>query len=338
MPTIFDVAKAAGVSIASVSLVINDPHTPRVGNAKREEILRIAKKVGYSPNFLAKSLRTHGTGIVGLVVPMHGAIFYNPFIAEVLSGIQTYLSENSYHLIVYSHTSAHGKITRTQLMQSKCTDGLIFINTRLCTENDIQGTIRELQSARTPFVMINSYCGGEINYLGVDEFQIGHTAAKYLCDRGHQKIALIAGSKQSPASPPLIEGFQRALSEAGVKVNKRWLTYGEFDRDVIRAAAGRLLKSKERPTAVFCASDQMVPDLYEFLKQEQVRIPEDLAVVGRGNLMFASYLAPSLTTVHVPAFDLGYKAAGQLIKSLNDPTARPQQALLPCQIIQRESA
>ncbi len=114
MPTIFDVAEAAGVSIASVSLVLNNPDTPRVGKARRQEIIQIANQLGYKPNMLAKGLRDQGTGIIGMVVPMRDAIFFNPFITEFLSGIQTCLVENHYHLMIYSHDSQRGKITHSE--------------------------------------------------------------------------------------------------------------------------------------------------------------------------------------------------------------------------------
>jgi LacI family transcriptional regulator len=178
MPNIFDVAEAAGVSIASVSLVMNDPETRRVSSAKRQEILRAARHLGYTPNLLAKGLGNHGTGIIGLVVPMRDAIFFNPFITEFLSGIQTSIVENQYHLMIYSHDSKRGKITHSQIVQSKCADGMIVINTRLCTADDIRGTIHELDAARVPFVMINSYCGGEINYVGMDYDAIGFSVGE----------------------------------------------------------------------------------------------------------------------------------------------------------------
>ncbi len=338
VPTIFDVAEAAGVSIASVSLVLNDPETPRVGKARREEIIRIANRIGYKPNLLARGLSNHGTGIVGLIVPMRDAIFFNPFITEFLSGIQTCLVENHYHLMIYSHDSKRGKITHSQIVQSKCADGMIVINTRLCTKSDIQGTIRELDSARVPFVMINSYCGGEINYVGMDYEQIGYDVGEYLCRRGHQKIAFVGGAEASPASPPMLAGFRRALTAHHVALPDRFVAYGEYDSETVRKVMRRFLKLKDRPTSIFCTGDQMVPDIYGVAKEEKLKIPEDLAVVGRGDVNFAALLTPTLTTVKLPLFEIGRRAAELLVKSLNQPNIEPRKILLSSHLVTRESA
>lgn len=338
MPTIFDVAKAAGVSIASVSLVLNDPDTPRVSKTRRREIIQIAKQLGYKPNLLAKGLRDQGTGIVGMVVPMRDAIFFNPFITEFLSGIQTCLVAHHYHLMIYSHDSKRGKITHSELIQSKATDGMIVINTRLSTKADIQATIKELDAARVPFVMINSYCGGNINYVGMDYEQIGHDVGAYLCRRGHQKIAFIGGAQASPASPPMLAGFSRALSSQRVALPNRFVAYGEYDSETMRKITRRLLKLKDRPTALYCTSDQMVPDIYAVAKEAKLKVPQDVAVVGRGDVNFAALLTPTLTTVRLPLFEIGHRAAELLIRSLHQPDAAPQQILLPSQLIARESA
>ncbi|MGH9847171.1 MAG: LacI family DNA-binding transcriptional regulator [Blastocatellia bacterium] len=338
MPTIFDVAEAAGVSIASVSLVLNDPETPRVGKARRKEIIRLANQLGYKPNLLAKGLRDQGTGIVGMVVPMRDAIFFNPFITEFLSGIQTFLVENHYHLMIYSHDSKRGKITHSELIQSKATDGMIVINTRLSTKADIQGTIKELDAARVPFVMINSYCGGQINYVGMDYEQIGHDVGEYLCQRGHQRIAFIGGAQASPASPPMLAGFRRAIEARGVALPDRFVAFSEYDSESVRKITRRLLKLKHRPTAIYCTSDQLVPDIYSVSKEEKMKIPRDLAIVGRGDVNFAALITPTLTTVRLPLFEIGQQAAELLVKSLRRPGAEPRKILLPSHLVPRESA
>lgn len=340
MPTIFDVARAANVSIASVSLVLRDPETRRVGAKKRQDILRIAKQTGYVPNLLARGLSNHGTGIVGLAIPMRDPkVSFNPSIADMLAGIQSTLLEQDYHLMFYSHKSDKGKITHSQIIRSKCTDGLIFINTRMCTAEDMTATIRELNSAHIPFVMINS--GQEqtgINYVGVDDYAIGGLAADYLFQRGHRKIGTIAGSRTSPTSAILLRSFRTRLGSLGVTLQEKWLGYSEFERrpthDLVRAWLGK----KDRPTAIFCTTDQIVPFAYEALQAENIRIPTDMAVLGRGDLPYAAYLNPPLTTLTVPIFEIGRKAAQLLIDSLKDRDRSPQQILLPSNVVERSSA
>ena len=127
MPTIHDVARMARISTAAVSLVMNDHNTSRVSAARRRQILKIAEEIGYAPNGLAKALLHGETRIIGLIVPMRDPIFFNYFIAEVLSGIQACLIERGYHLMIYSHGADTGRVTRNELMQSRYVDGVIVV-------------------------------------------------------------------------------------------------------------------------------------------------------------------------------------------------------------------
>ncbi len=338
MPTIVDVAREAKVSTAAVSLVLNDPHTNRVGQDKKKEILRVAKRLGYAPNGLAKALIQGSTRILGLVVPLRDPIFFNYFIAEVLSGIQSCLMERNYHLMIFSHSAKSGKITRSQILRSKFVDGLIFINTRMCTDADMDATIQEVSTAEIPFVMVNAYYGhSAINYVGVDDRQIGYAAGAYLLDKGHRRIALLDGARRSPMRVPLAEGFQKALRDRDVRWDPALSAFGEFDSDTTRKAALAWFRLKERPTAIFCSDAQMAPNLYEFLRDANLRIPQDVAILGRGDFISNRYLTPRLTTLRLPTFEMGGRAAELLVNSLGGQNRVPQRILLPSELIERES-
>lgn len=339
MATIYDVARRANVSIASVSLVFQDPQTRRVGEAKRRRILDVAREVGYVPNLLARGLSSHGTGILGLVVPMRDPrVYFNLTIADVLAGIQKCLGERGYHLLVYSHDSDRGKVTGTEIIQSKATDGVIFINTRICTAADIAATAGEFQAAKIPFVMINSaqeFRG--INYVGVDDAGIGKRAGDYLIARGHSRIAMLAGSAKSPTSALLARGLRQAVEHRGLKFRDEWFAYGDFEREASLRVIRKWIGKKNRPTAVFCGSDLMAPFVYEALEEQGLRVPQDVAVMGRGDLMFAPFLRPALTTFRFPFFDVGYRSASILIDSLKTPGAEPKRELVDTPIVERAS-
>lgn len=339
MPTIFDVAKAANVSIASVSLVLRDPESRRVGDHKRREILRIAKEMGYTPNLLARGLGRHGTGILGLVVPMADPrYFFNLTISEILAGIQSCLTERGYHLLVYSHRSDKGRITQSEIIQSKATDGVIFINTRLTTGADIHATISDLDAARIPFVMINSaqeYSG--INYVGVDDLELGKIAARYLLSKGHTNVGMITGTPGSPTADLLRRGFAAALQHASAPVRADWFAAGAFQDDVVRPAVEKIVSRKRRPTALFVASDLMAPAVYDTLTAQGLRVPDDVAVLGRGDLMFARFLTPPLTSLAFPYFDIGYRSADLLIGSIKQPDSERKKVLLEATLAERKS-
>ena len=340
MPTIFDVAKAANVSIASVSLVLRDPNSHRVGDQKRKEILRVAKEMGYRPNLLARGLSKHGTKILGLVVPMADPkFFFNLTISEIMAGIQSCLTEHSYHLLVYSHQSEKGRITQSEIIQSKATDGVIFINTRLTTNSDIAATIGELDAARIPFVMINSAqeCEG-INYVGVDELKAGQTAAEYLLSRGRRRMGMVTALPGSPTSDLLRRGFSSIVKKGGAEIRKQWIAPGRLEEKATLQAVESIIQQKTRPDAIFCTSDLMAPHVYSALAANGLRVPEDVSVIGRGDLMFARFLTPSLTSLAFPFFEIGYRSADLLIQSLKNPDAKRKRVLLEATLAARESA
>jgi LacI family transcriptional regulator len=336
-PTIHDVARKAKVSIAAVSLVMNDLNTPRVGAAKRQIILDIAAEMGYSASSIAKALNQGETKILGLLVPMRDPIFFNHFIAQVLSGIQAAILKYGYHLMIYSHQSESGQITAGELQQSRFADGLIVLNTRMCTEEDQKNTIDHLNAARIPFVMANGYAGKDsINYVGLDDYGTGVLAGDFLVRSGHKKIAMISGSKDSPFSQSLLRGFTRALKKK-LKFNSRLHLYGNYDAKRIRVEVASWLEAKDRPTAIFCADDQFVPDVYSVIHQLGLNIPKDIAVLGRGNMSLGAAVMPQLTTIDVPGFQIGKEAAELLIHVLKNRAAKPKKIILPCPLLQRAS-
>jgi DNA-binding LacI/PurR family transcriptional regulator len=338
MATIYDVAKAAEVSIAAVSLVMNDPKTPRVGAAKRKIIQEAAAKLGYSPSGLARALSRGSTKILGLVVPMRDPIFFNNFIAGVLAGIQSCVMERGYHLMIYSHSAKSGRITKGELTQSRFVDGVVLFNTRLCSLQDMKDSIDDLNKAQIPFVMINCYAGDDkINYVGVDDFEVGRRAAEYLVERGHARIALVSGASKSPMTPQVLAGFKEGLSKAGKRFDPRLHVYSEYNTSILRERIVAWCALAHPPTAIFCADDQLAPDVYGALEELGRSIPGDVAVLGRGNLPIGTALKPQLTTFAIQPFDMGKKAAELLIEIVQTRTSKVRRIYLDAPLIQRES-
>jgi DNA-binding LacI/PurR family transcriptional regulator len=338
MATIYDVAKAAEVSIAAVSLVMNDPKTPRVGAAKRKIILEAASKLGYTPSGLARALSRGSTKILGLVVPMRDPIFFNNFIAGVLAGIQSCVMERGYHLMIYSHSAKSGRITKGELTQSRFVDGVVLFNTRLCSLQDMKDSIDDLNKARIPFVMINCYAGDDkINYVGVDDFEVARRAAEYLVERGHTRIALVSGASKSPMTPQVLEGFKEGLSKAGKRFDARLHVCSEYNTATLREKIVAWCALPHPPTAIFCADDQLAPDVYRALEELGRSIPGDVAVLGRGNLPIGTALKPQLTTFAIQPFDMGKKAAELLIEIVQTRTSKVRRIYLDAPLIQRES-
>ncbi|MFP5207777.1 MAG: LacI family DNA-binding transcriptional regulator [Acidobacteriota bacterium] len=339
MATIYDVARAAQVSIAAVSLVMNNPKTPRVGARKREQILEVAAKLGYAPSGLAQALSRGSARILGLVVPMRDPIFFNNFIAAVLSGIQSCVMEHGYHLMIYSHSTMSGRITKGELTQSRFVDGVIVLNTRLCSLQDMKESISDLNEARIPFVMTNCYAGEDkINYVGVDDFELGRRGAEYLADKGHSRIALICGAAKSPMTPQILSGFKSGLSNVGRRFDSKLYFPSEYNPAVIHDKIISWFSHPNPPTAIYCADGQMVPDVYRTVEELRLRIPEDVSVLGREYGTADTSLKPQLTTFAIQPFEMGKKAAELLIEKVQTRSAKVRRIYLDAPLIMRDSA
>lgn len=330
-PKLGDIAKRAGVSIAAVSIALNNPGTNRVSAAKREEIQKIAAELSYAPNELAKALAERKTRLLGLMVPLRDPIFFNHFIAQVLSGIQATLMRRGYNLLVYSPTGRPGRATRDQILENRFTDGLIFINTRSCSTRDIAQTIHELDTAKIKFTMVNSYYGrAPVNYVGVDDPAIGEAAVHHLVGRGHNRIAFLSGSEKLPTHIHLLQGLRRGMAEHGLELpSERVGCTGYEQAEAFRILDNWFGNKQLRPTAIFCGDDQLLMNVYDYIEARGMKIPDDVAVLGRGNSGLMDLLRPRPTAFYVPTFQMGELAAEMLIDSIEKPEQKRRRLLLP---------
>jgi DNA-binding LacI/PurR family transcriptional regulator len=339
-PKLSDIAKRAGVSSAAVSIALNKGETTRVSAEKRALIQEIAREIGYYPNELAKALAERRTRLLGLVAGLRDPIFFNQFVAQALSGIQSTLMRRGYNLLVFSPTGKPGRATRDQILESRFTDGLIIINTRSCTTQDVNDTIEELQASQIKFAMINSYYGrAPINYVGVDDAGIGATAAEYLVMSGHKRLAFLSGFETLPAHIHLARGLSRGLAKHGLTLEEDRIGCTQYEG----ARAFEILdvwfrNKKTRPSAIFVADDQNLLHLYDYMESRGLSIPEDVAVLGRGNTSSGDHLRPRPTYLAIPTFRMGELAADLLIDSIEKPGTLPRRVHLPYELIPGSTA
>lgn len=335
-PKLSDIAKRAGVSITTVSIALNNANTNRVSAEKRKLIYKIAQEIGYYPNELAKALAENRTRLLGLVVPLRDPIFFHQFIAQALAGIQNTLMKRGYNLLVFSPSGKPGRATSDQVLESSFTDGLIFINTRMCTSRDIRESIRELVAADIKFSMINSYRGdAPINYVGVNDTAIGAAAAEYLISKKHRRIAFLSSMPTLPAHQQLVAGMRKVMSRHGLPFPEEYIGCTNYEADRTFAVLDRWFRTKAgRPTAIFTADEQHLLHLYDYAEAHQLSIPDDVAILGRGNAGFGEHLRPKPTYISLPTFQLGELAADLLIDAIEQPDKEPRQVLLPFELIE----
>lgn len=322
-----DVAKAAGVSIATVSHVVNDNPNARIGDAARERVRRAIKELGYRPNALAKTLGTGSSKFIGLVAD---AIATTPFAGHIIQGAQDEAWKHGYVLLVTNTDGNEGVEAQaiTMLLEHKV-HGILY-STWFHRAVKTPAALTE-----TNAVLVGCYSeDGAIPAVVPDEVQGGRAATQLLLDAGHRRIAFINTCHPSPAQSGRLQGYRETLEAAGIEYDPTIVVESSSDQEGGYEAAMRVLDHDV--TAVFCHNDRVAMGLYDAARDRALKIPDDLAVVGFDDQeVISAHLRPPLTTVALPHYDLG--AAGvRLLLGIDKPgTGSPH--LVTCPPVLRSS-
>lgn len=301
-PTINDVAAAAGVSVATVSKAVNGRYG--VAAATIERVRRVADELGYEPSLVASSMRSHRTGVIGVLVAG-----FEPFSAEILKGVGSALHGSAHEVLAYAgarHGSEAGWERRSlQRLSGTLIDAAIIVTPTVVTA-----------PADIPVVAIDPHTGrADLPTVESDSLGGALQATRYLIELGHQRIGFLAGRPDLRSASLREAGYRQALSEAGMAFDPRLVRSGRYEHDAARDAAWALLTAGDRPTAVFAANDLSALALLEVAAELGVRVPDDLSVVGFDDIPEASQRAMPLTTIRQPMGQLGSTAA-ELVTAL----------------------
>jgi LacI family transcriptional regulator len=326
MVTIKDVAREAGVSIATVSRVYNDALS--VADATRAHVQRVGTRLGYVPHATARSLITRRTSTIGVILPdLHGEFF-----SEIIRGVDMSARARGYHILVSSsHSSAEEVRAALQLMRGRV-DGLLVLTT------EPHEAMQPL-AGRLPVVRI----GAGANGSGEDAIMVANHAGalamgRHLLFLGHRRIAVITGASDNLDVRERLEGFRAALHEAGIAADPALELAGDFTEESGYAAGVRLAGMSPRPTAVFALNDAMALGAMSALRSAGLLIPRDIAVAGFDDIPTAQYLEPPLTTVRVDINALGARAAERLFAVLQaSERLSPFSSVLPTSLVIRRS-
>jgi len=326
--TIRDVAKLAGVGIATASRALNN--RGEVSPATRKRVLEAAQKLGYVPNSLARSLLSGKTKKIGVII----TTILNPFYANLVSGIESILVSRGYNLILYNSNEDPKKEKEAILtLREQRVDGLILAPIEYESQN-----VKYLYENQIPFVLVARKTVDEnTNYVVCDDYLVGKIATEHLIERGHRKIFFLNSWRNSSAKLRL-EGYKTALREAGLLINPK-LIYSLHPNSDLKAVIENIFSNKTRPTAIFCFCDSIAVEVMKILKNMKLRIPDDVAIVGCDNLDYTELLNPSLTTIDISKYDMGVKAAEALLEILNtENTEKPLfQKIFTPKLMVRES-
>lgn len=311
--TIQDVAKEAGVSVATVSRVINK--STSVSIETRELVMDAVKRLDYRPNLLGRNLRRAETRLILVLLPN----ISNPFYSTIVKGIEDVGHRNGYNILLCNTDSEPGREKLyLDLLKNRQADGVIFMAPSLSREELTE------TGKRYPMVQCCEYKeGAKVSHVSIDNFTASQKAVKHLLALGHRRIGLISCDNDYLSTIHREEGYRQALLDAGIKPEDELARDGDYSFKSGLRAASRLLLLTERPTSVFCISDIMAIGAIRAAGERGLRVPEDFAVVGFDNISFASMCDPMLTTVSQPKYDLGCTAMELLLKQIRGELKEP---------------
>jgi LacI family transcriptional regulator len=327
--TIHDVASLAGVSIATVSRVING--TALVSEATAKKVKDAISTLRFVPHSAARVLATKKTRTIGLVLPEISGFYFSP----LLRGVEECLRGRGYDLLVHSSVSQPENTEKpTQKLGEHNTDGLLVFAASLD-----EAEILRLYANGFPMVLLHQSPpkGYEIPCVTIENKAGALKIINHLIDvHGFRKIAFLAGPENEEDSYWRETGYREALSNHGIPVDPELISTGYFDTSVARASVAKLLKSGVKFEAIFTGDDDSATGAITAIQQAGLRVPEDIAIVGFDDIYVSQYLTPPLTTIRAPIEQAGYIAAQQLIRLIQNEAVEPL-TLLPTELIIRRS-
>lgn len=325
--TIHDVARAAGVSVSTVSRVLNDKDD--VAADTYQKVKGVIAELGYTSSLAAKSLRSRRTGVIGLILPD----LEDPFCIQVMKGIHHAIVALGYDLIAYTSGSIkkHSKAEREQhyvsLLNGSLTDGIILVTPAASTF-----------STPAPLVAIdpNNQCPDCLTVIATN--RDGALAGmRYLIGLGHRRIGFIGGRPDLQSAKQRLQGYRGALRQAGIPIDPDLIAIGDFTRATGHSCAQRLLSLAVPPTAIFAANDQSAIAAIEAAHETGRRVPDDLSVLGFDNIPEAAYCHPPLTTIDQFIDKMGYVATEMLVGLIQGGALQSDGYKMPTQLVVRDS-
>ncbi|WP_284139857.1 catabolite control protein A [Virgibacillus sp. LDC-1] len=326
--TIYDVAREANVSMATVSRVVNG--NPNVKPATRKKVLATIEQLGYRPNAVARGLASKKTTTVGAIIPDISSIFF----AELARGIEDIATMYKYNIILSnSDQNMDKELQLINTMLEKQVDGILFMGGNISEEH-----IKQFSTASVPVVLAATYDGsGKIPSVNIDYEAAAFEATKFLIDKGNKRIAFISGEEDTIINQLKYEGYKRAFKETAMTLNDAYIIHGDYTYDSGMKSIEKLLQLEEKPDAVFVASDEMALGVIHGAQDLGYSIPDDLEVFGFDNTRLATMVRPTLSTIVQPMYDIGAVAMRLLTKYMNKEQVEEKNVVLPHRIVERNS-
>ncbi|EGQ9501154.1 substrate-binding domain-containing protein [Vibrio cholerae] len=329
MATMKDIARLAGVSTSTVSHVINKSRF--VSDEIAERVNNAAQQLNYAPSALARSLKMNRTKTIGMLVTTST----NPFFGEVVKGVERSCYHQGYNLILCNTEGDNQRMKASiNTLLQKRVDGLLL----MCST--LEGERLDVFD-RYPDIPIVVMDWGPILFasdkIQDNSLQGGYMAAKHLIECGHKEIGCITGPLIRHQAQMRYEGYKRALAEAGIAINPDWIVESDFECEGGYQAFEKLYERGKLPSALFVSNDMMAMGVIQAASQRDLRVPDDLSLIGYDDVHIAKFMTPALTTIHQPKYRLGKAAVDTLLYRLENPDTTAQVVQLEPTLVVRNS-
>ncbi len=316
--TLKDIAKKIGVSTTTVSIILNNK-APHISNETKELVKRTAQEMNYRPNSIARSLVNKSTHTIGLIIPD----IANPFFAEITKGVCQEAMKSNYTVSIFNTDDDVNKDSEyLDYMQNICVDGIIAILGTDGQEKGKEHRLHKLKNCSCPILLIDRLIDGDFISVTTDNKQGAFLATEHLVKLGHTKIGCISGPLNTSFSKERFYGYLEALQKHSIKFNSELLYEGDYRCDAGYKGAEYLLKKDI--TAIFAFNDMIAYGVYKLLKEYNLKVPDDISVVGYDDLLYSSMISTPLTTVNQPAYQMGQKSAEKLIKFIHGELSKDE--------------
>lgn len=327
--TIYDVAREANVSMATVSRVVNG--NPNVKPATRKKVADVINRLGYRPNAVARGLASKKTTTVGVIIPDISSIFF----AELARGIEDIASMYKYNIILSSSDENIDKeFHLLNTMLGKQVDGIVFMSGDITDE-----LVKEFKNSPVPIVLAGSVEeSGQVPSVNIDYEAAAFDAVMSFAKNGHKQIGYVSGNLSAPINEKKLTGYKRGLKEAGLPFDESYVVEGDYTYDSGIESFDKFLEAKERPTAIIVGADEMALGIVHAAQDKGFNVPEDFEVISFDNTRLTLMVRPQITTVVQPLYDIGAVSMRLLTKLMNKEMVEGQEkVILPHRIEKRQS-
>ncbi|MBU3111624.1 LacI family DNA-binding transcriptional regulator [Clostridium lacusfryxellense] len=327
--SIKDVAREAGVSIATVSRVLNDIDV--VNEDTKKKVKDAIKKLSYRPNIVARSLKTQKSSTIGIIIPD----ISNQFYPEIVRGCEDVANIYNYNIMLCnSDLDLDKEMESLRILKEKMIDGVIYMSNSI--EQNVISLIKELEM---PVVLVETTdADGIFPSVTIDNVAAAADAVKYLINKGNKNIAYVGTSiEKVNALSKRYTGYLSALDEMGIELNKDLIYIGGVKPKDGYIGINSILDTGAKVDAVFCASDEIAMCVINALRDRNIQVPGDVDVMGFNDIYSASVFYPKLTTIAQPMYDMGSVSMRMLIKSINNLEVEEKHFVLPYRMVERNS-